>query len=270
MNPTLKSNEIRKGYADCSDGQIHYRFQAGEEGKTPIVCLHQTASSSAMYEKVFPRLSGLGPLIALDTPGFGGSFDPQDTPSIRQYADWLLEACDNLGIDEFHVLGHHTGACLLAEMAAAHPERIKSAMMIGPVPLTPEESESWRGHFRKPLSPDSNGAYLKQTWDSLVEGANHDIELHHREVLDTLRAYTGRFKTYSAVWDQDFTALYKKISCPILLMCAEDDVLWPYFERAQTMRPDAIAATIRGANFEPDLDPDGVSDNVRKFLAGIE
>lgn len=261
---------IKKGYVDCAAGQIHYRSQAGDGGKTPIVCLHQTASSSAMYEKVFARLTGLGSMYALDTPGFGGSFDPDNTPTIRQYAEWLLEACDNLSIGEFHVLGHHTGGCLLAEMAVAHPKRVKSTMMIGPVPLTAEERESWRGHFPAPLSPDADGAYLKETWDSLVEGASHDLELHHREALDTVRAYMGRFKTYSAVWDQDFAALYEKIACPILIMCAKDDVLWPYFERAQTMRPDAVAAIVKGANFEPDLDPDGVSDNVRKFLAKIE
>ncbi len=262
-------NVIKKGYVDCVAGQIHYRFKTGEENKTPIVWLHQTASSSAMYEKVFSRLTGLGAMYALDTPGFGGSFDPDNTPIMRQYAEWLVQACDNLGIGEFHVFGHHTGGCLLAEMAVAHPERVKSAMMIGPVPLTKEEREGWRGHFPTPLSPNKDGAYLKQTWDSLVEGANHDIELHHREVLDTLRAYMGRYNTYNAVWDQDFVALYEKITCPILIMCAKDDVLWPFFERAQTMRPDAVAAIIKGANFEPDLDPDGVSENVRKFLASI-
>lgn len=261
--------EIRKAYTDCSAGQIHYRFQAGDESQTPIVWLHQTASSSAMYEKVFSRLTEFGPMYALDTPGFGGSFDPEGTPNMRQYADWLLEACDSIGIGQFHVLGHHTGGCLLAEMAVAHPQRVKSAMMIGPVPLTAEECEDWRGHFPVPLSPTPDGAYLKDTWDSLVEGASHDISLHHREALDTLRAYMGRYNTYNAVWDQDFMALYEKITCPILIMCAEDDVLWPYFERAKTMRTDAVAAVIKGANFEPDLDPDGVSENVRKFLMSI-
>ena len=264
----MAGSAIRKGYVDCSSGQIHYRYQQHSGESTPIVWLHQTASSSAMYEKVMSRLSDLGTMYALDTPGFGGSFDPEDMPTMRQYADWLLEAIDALGIEDFHVFGHHTGACLIAEMAVANPNRVKSAMMIGPVPLTAEERESFREHFSTPMSPNVDGAYLKQTWDYLVElGAHHDLELHHREVLDTVRAYMGRFKAYSAVWDQDWVALYKQMSCPMLIMCAEDDVLWPFFARAQEMRPDAIAAKIGGANFEPDLDPDGVAENVREFLS---
>ena len=265
----MTANGIKKGYVDCSAGQIHYRYQLDSSDSTPIVWLHQTASSSAMYEKLMLRLNGLGSMYALDTPGFGGSFDPIEMPNMRQYADWLMEAVDDLGVGDFHVFGHHTGACLLAEMAVAHPTRVKSAMMIGPVPLTAEEREGFREHFSTPMSPNVDGAYLKQTWDYLIElGANHDLELHHREVLDTVRAYMGRFKAYSAVWDQDFVALYKKMSCPMLIMCAEDDVLWSFFGRAQQMRPDAMAATIKGANFEPDIDPDGIANHIRRFLAG--
>ena len=72
---------------------------------------------------------------------------------------------------------------------------------------------------------------------------------------------------YTAVWKQDWTAAYEKISCPLLLLCAEDDVLYPFFERAQMLRSDAKAVTIRGANFEPDLDAGSVVSAIRKFLA---
>ena len=263
----MTTNGIRKAYADCDGGQIHYRYSDRDADGTPIVWFHQTASSSAMYESVMTRLAGARPMFALDTPGFGGSFDADGMPDMPQFAAWLEQAIDDIGIGEYHAFGHHTGACLVAELAVRAPDRVKSAMMIGPVPLTRHEREEFRQHFSTPMAPDADGAYLKQTWDYLVGlGAHHTLELHHREVLDTVRAYMGRYKAYSAVWDQDFTALYAKLTCPILILCAEDDVLWPFFERAQTQRPDAIAATIKGANFEPDLDPDGVADNVRQFL----
>ena len=72
------------------------------------------------------------------------------------------------------------------------------------------------------------------------------LDLMHREVLDTVRAHQGRFLTYSAVWDQDFTALFEQIDAPLLLMCAEKDVLWPFFERACDMRTDAQSVTVGG------------------------
>jgi len=41
---------IRKGYVDTSGGQCHYRYIEGQG--TPIVFLHQTPSSSLMFEKL--------------------------------------------------------------------------------------------------------------------------------------------------------------------------------------------------------------------------
>jgi pimeloyl-ACP methyl ester carboxylesterase len=259
---------IRKGYADTSGGQVHYHKAGG--GGVPIVFLHQTASSGKMYYDVMERLEGRA-MYALDTPGFGGSFEAGDMPSMPQYASWLAEAVESIGLNEYHLFGHHTGACLAAEICSAHPERVNTCMMIGPVPLTKAEREEFRKHFSTPFSPDAEGAYLKTTWDYLGDlGANSDLELHHREFIDTCQAYMGRFKAYSAVWDQDFTEVFKKISCPLLLMCAPDDVLVAYLDRAREIMPNAEALPLQGANFEPDQDPDGTASAIRKFLDGHE
>jgi pimeloyl-ACP methyl ester carboxylesterase len=257
---------IQKGYANIAAGQIHYRRLHGPG--IPVVCLHQTASSGAMWVKAMHGMSGERDFIALDTPGFGGSFDPPQTPtSMGCYAEWLLEALDALGIGQFHILSHHTGACIAVEMTARQPERIVSVAMIGPVPLTPAECEEFKKHYSSPMSPTANGDYLNTTWEYLrTLGAHGDLALHHREVVDTLRAYMGRFMAYSNVWRQDFTTPFKAIKVPVLLMCAQDDVLWPFFGRAKEMKPGADSAVLKGANFEPDLDPDGVVAAYRGFL----
>ncbi len=56
----------------------------------------------------------------------------------------------------------------------------------------------------------------------------------------------------------------------MLLLCARDDVLWPYFERAQGLRPAAVAVELWGANFEPDLDAPGTVAAIEGFLAGLK
>lgn len=258
---------ITKGYANIPAGQVHYRSLGGPG--VPVVCLHQTASSGAMWIKVMEQMHGERAFLAPDTPGFGGSFDPQQTPpSMFTYAAWILEALDALGVGQMHLLGHHTGACIAAEIAVRHPERVLSCAFIGPVPLTQEERDEFRKHYRTPFSPDGAGNYLKTTWGYLAGlGADADLDLHHREVVDTVRAYMGRFMAYSNVWDQDWTALYKAMTCPILVMCARDDVLFPFFERAREIRPEVDSALLQGANFEPDLDPEGVVAAYRAFLA---
>jgi pimeloyl-ACP methyl ester carboxylesterase len=261
---------ILKGYANIAAGQVHYRRLHGPGA--PVVCLHQTASSSAMWIKVMERMRGERSFLALDTPGFGGSFDPVDVPaSMTVYANWILEALDALGIGQFHVLSHHTGACIGMELAAQHPERVASLAMIGPVPLTLEERNEFKKHYSTPFSPTADGSYLKTTWDYLQGlGAHADLALHHREIVDTVRAYMGRFMAYTNVWRQDFTTPFKAARLPMLLMCASDDVLYPFFERAKQLRPDADAALLKGANFEPDLDPEGVVAAYRTFLRKLD
>lgn len=257
---------ILKGYANIGAGQIHYRRLHGPG--LPVICLHQTASTGAMWVKVMERMAGERPFIALDTPGFGGSFDPpQLPPSLGTYAEWLLEAIDALGVGQFHLLTHHTGACIAGEITSRQAERVASVAMIGPTPLTEAERNEYKKYYSTPFSPTADGAYLKTTWDYLGGlGAHGDLQLHHREVVDTVRAYMGRYMAYTNVWRQDWVPLFKAMKMPILLMCAEDDVLWPFFGRAKEMRPDADSAVLKGANFEPDLDPDGVVNAYRAFL----
>lgn len=259
---------IHKAYTDLALGQLHYRAAPGTG--TPVVYLHQTASSSVMWQKVMERLAGREPLYALDTPGFGGSFDPPGMPTMDDYAGWVHEAIESLGIERAHVVGHHTGSCIGVEVAARWPERVASLSMIGPVPLTQEERDEFRKISLDPFEPDAKADYLKTTWEYLEHlGANADLALHHRELVDTTRAYWGRFQAYSAVWDQEFSDAYRKVRCPLHILCATDDVLYPFFKRAQEMRPDAVAVELRGANFEPDLDPDGTAEALRRFLDGL-
>lgn len=257
---------ITKGYADTRNGQIHYRRCGPGEG-TPLVFLHQTASSSKMYEKVMALLEGEYPMVALDTPGFGGSYDPPEYPDLPYYVAVLLEALDDLGVGDFHLFGHHTGACIGVEMAVKVPDRVETLMMIGPVQLTQDERDELRKHFSSPFAPQADGAHLMQTWEYLADlGADASLELHHRELVDTVRAWKGRAQAYATVWDQDFPALFARVKCPVLIMCSADDVLWAYFDRAKAARPDAKAVVLRGANFEPDLDAEGTANAIRAFL----
>lgn len=257
---------IRRHYVDTREGQVHYR-SSGRKGGVPIVFLHQTASSGAMWEAIMGKLEAEYEMYALDTPGFGGSYDPEDVPSIAYYTDVLMDAVNGIGIADFHVVGHHTGACMAVEMAAGWPDRVKTLSLFGPVQLTREEREEFRKHFSGPIAPTANGDYLLKTWKYISDlGGTENLDLHHREVVDMLRAWRGRAMTYKVVWDQDFPAFYAKTTCPNLIMAARDDVLWPYLDRAKKDHPSAEMVELRGANFEPDLDAPGSARSIRDFL----
>ena len=257
---------IRKGYVDAGGGQVHYRHRPGQG--TPVVCLHQTASSSAMFEAVMRRWPGPEPLYALDTPGFGGSYEPDGQPTMAEYGRVLLDATRALGLERMHLFGHHTGACIAIEMADAAPERTASLAMIGPVTITRDEAAMFKSVYPKDFRIQVDGSHLRKMWDYVAEiGGNSTPELHHREFVDTARAWAGHIRVYSAIWDQDFIALYQRVKVPLWIACSPNDVLWPIFPRAKELRPDAIAVELGGSNFQTDEVPEQVVAALAAFYA---
>ena len=261
---------MRLDYVDTSLGQIHYRHKKGSSNHAPIVCLHQTASSAAMFEKFAAAYNGPESIYAIDTPGFGGSFDPLNTPTMSEYGDTILEAIKGLGYEKVHLFGHHTGASIAIEIANNNPENVSSLMMIGPVVLTAEERTLFGQVYPKPFEPKADGSHLKIMWDYVESiGGNSSLDLHHREMVDTARAWQGHIKMYQKIWDQDFSVMYQNISVPMLIMCAEKDILWPMFDRAKEMRPDAVAKVIPGTNFEPDEAPLETAEAIKSYLVDL-
>ena len=103
---------VRRDYLDLASGQLHYRT-AGDRANSPLLLLHQSPSSSVMYESLMARLARDFYLVAPDTPGFGNS-DPlpgtADTIDIADYARVIEAFASALGMTPCAVFGHHTGA----------------------------------------------------------------------------------------------------------------------------------------------------------------
>jgi haloalkane dehalogenase len=257
---------IKKAYVDTPHGQVHYRC-AGTGSGPPIVFMHQNVSSSSMFQRTLEALEEDYRLVAIDAPGFGGSYDPAHFRDLSEMTALMTEAIDCLGIGEFHACGQHTGAAFAVEMAVRSPQRTKTVTLIGPLLLTDEERRWYREHFKGSAAPDADGQYLSETWEYLkVNGAGANLDNQHEEMWQALRAWRARAWTYDCVWDFDFETYFKQVSCPMLLMAAQDDVLYPGFKRAAAARPDADTAVLKGGNFEPNLDADGTSAAIRGFL----
>ena len=86
---------MRRHYMDYEGGQLHYRQAeplSGAPRGTPIVCLHQTPTSSLEFEPLMRELATDRLVIALDTPGYGGSDGPDGPQGIDFYASILAAA----------------------------------------------------------------------------------------------------------------------------------------------------------------------------------
>lgn len=261
---------INKAYVDISAGQIHYRVVAGSG--IPLVFLHRTPASSATFEQMMIGMAGDRPIYALDTPGFGGSFDPAGSPSVTDYRDWLIEAIDGLNIEAFHLFGHHTGTHLATEIAAKLADRTRSLMLNGVAYLTADERKQFHEMVADSVPPDPDGRYLIETWQ-VIRGlfAEFDPELVHREFVGAMRAMQGRDQAFAAIWNQDYPAVMAKVICPMFVMSAEDDFFVPYMERVKEAHPETRIAVLGPAKVaSPELGTDESVKVVREFLADVE
>lgn len=209
-------------------------------------------------------------LIALDTPGFGGSFDPLEPYEIGQLARWIAEAVENLGLFEVHLVGHHTGASIASELAHNH-DWVRSVAMIGPPAFSDEDRDTLPKTFSKTFELSHDGSHLLDIWRYLNSvGASRNLDLQHREFLDTSRAYRSRAQVSSAVCKHDFRGQLIRIRQPLALLCAADDILFAAWSAAIAQRPDAFSRILSGGNFEPDLDALGCANALEDFWRDIE
>ncbi|WP_280402255.1 alpha/beta fold hydrolase [Nocardia carnea] len=154
---------VRFGYADTSFGQLHY----AEEGSGPVLLLlHQTPRSWDEFRELIPLLAPGHRVIAMDMVGFGASAALPAPQTIEAFAAGAWALLDALGIARAAVLGHHTGAAVALEMAAADPSRV-DALILSSCPWT--DSAYRAGHAgggavdRAERSPD--GRHLRTLWD---------------------------------------------------------------------------------------------------------
>ncbi len=263
--PRHGSQAVHCGYADTAWGQVHYRVVAG--CAPAVVFLHQTASSSASFRFLLESLRLPNRLIALDTPGFGGSFDPPGWPSVGRYAAYAMAALDAMRVGRFHVFGHHTGANVAGEIALRYPRRVRSVTMLGPVPMDATERRAFRRALDQPIRPRADGGHLLQNWAYAFDhNPGCDPALLHGEVTSMLRAWRARPQAYRAVSFHDCPSVIRRIRVPLLLMSAPGDYFHSRFAEVCALRPDAATAIVQGDNFQPLRDPQGVARALERFL----
>ncbi|MDW8325273.1 MAG: alpha/beta hydrolase [Anaerolineales bacterium] len=257
---------IRRGYADTPWGQVHYRTCGAGR---PLVLLHQTASSSAMYEALMPLLPGR--VLALDTPGFGQSFAPEEPLTIPFCAKVLRAALQELGVTECDLFGHHTGAAIAVEMAHSAPGFVGRLILSGPPLLSPEQKAMLKAGL-KPFVIDEAGAHLTAVWERLRRrDPALPLEIVHRETLLTLTAGARALETYEAVFAQDFAGQLAALEIPVLVMAGEHDSLRASLEPAYALLRHGQRRVIPGGTtYVCDRQPQAVAEIIREFLAMAE
>lgn len=245
MRPDLVM--IRRGYITLACGsQIHYR-RCGEPAAPTLVLLHQTPSTSQMYEALMLALSDQFDMIALDTPGFGQSDGLDGEFSIAGAAAQLAEAVGKLHIGPVFWFGHHTGAALALQVATDAAEQVAALAMSGPC-LLDQSLRERLPQVAAPFAVAADGSHLNEVWNRMRgKDADADLSIIQREACAGLLAGEAYPQAYKSVVELDTQAQLKALQCPTLVFAGTEDPLYGQLADAHALLANGQKAEIPGA-----------------------
>jgi pimeloyl-ACP methyl ester carboxylesterase len=213
---------VYRNFVHTPEGQIH--CATAGKGK-PVLLLHQTPRSWDEYRDVLPILGTRYWAIAMDTLGFGDSYQPRSPASIELYARGVIQLLDGLSIERASVVGHHTGGAVAVEVAAEYPQRVEK-LILSSTPYVDSENRELR-KTRPPIDevevkPD--GYHLTELWQRRMPFYPKDRpDLLTRFVRDALGVLDRVEEGHRAVNKYQMEAKVPLIQAATLVLAGTED-----------------------------------------------
>jgi pimeloyl-ACP methyl ester carboxylesterase len=280
------ANEISLSTPHLRLAAKHWRSDNG----SPVLGLHGWLDNANTFDRIAPLLPELN-LVSLDLPGHGKS-DHRPAGVRYHYTDYLDEvmaAADDLGWEQFTLLGHSMGAGIGCLAASAFPDRIQRLILIEGLGAVTGDLEEVPGFLRRSVKAMKPKAISKRSTHKdfrvliRARAAAGKIKKDSAEIL--MRRSVGRDgdgyrwlsdQRLKRPYPQYFTndvmlAFLKAITAPVLLITGEDGTLRKrsYFQsRCEVIRR-LQTVTLPGHHHLHLDDPAPVAAAVNRFIESV-
>ena len=112
--------------------------ESGVADGPDYVLVHGLGMAHEYWNGLADVLEASGTVYALDLPGFGDAPEPPSPLSMAESGELVAELLVAEGIDHPVLIGHSTGAQVVSETAARHPDLVDRIVLIGPT-VNPRE-----------------------------------------------------------------------------------------------------------------------------------
>lgn len=230
--------------------KIELQIRDNEKDGEPIIFLHYGGSNLMMWEPIVPYFQEKYRIILVDLRGHGKSDIPETGYHIDEMSSDIIGVMHYLKLEKAHIVGSSLGAEVGISLAANYPEKAISVICEGATYSEYGPFGIWEGSLEKfeehvssqqekriksedPIYPsiealvNNNRASFEDSglWNQYTEA----IERYSARKIGDGQYSDGMGKKQwvdymSHYWFYRFEDYYRKISCPILLLPAEEEV----------------------------------------------
>ncbi|MDX7952569.1 alpha/beta hydrolase [Lichenihabitans sp. Uapishka_5] len=242
-------------------------------GPIRVVVAHGWMGDHHLFDDMLPLIDEDRFSFAFfDCRGYGIRADAQGGMTVEDVARDVVTCADAQGWHDFHVLGHSMGAMAAQRLMVDHPDRLRSAILVAPVPASGAKiDDARRSLLREAMASRPARRNLIDVNTGRIRDDGWLDRLLDMSISSTTPAC---LEAYMASWTgTDFAAEAMGNATPVVVVIGELDPGAPV-ERIQASvmasYPNAQMVRIEGCGHYPMLeDPERLYQAVASFASAV-
>jgi 3-oxoadipate enol-lactonase len=246
------------GYAETGGGE-----------PTPIVFLHGVGSDKSVWSPQIDHFGKTRRAVAFDYPGYGES-DPAPEGTTRDaFAEAILSAMSELGVERAHICGLSLGGVVAIAMHHVAPERCASLILADTFAVHPEG----RAIYERSLAGSRDLSAMAEARVDVLIAQPADPAVRSEVVTTMSRIDPAAYRIGArAVWLADQRDRAGAIRIPALVLVGDQDLVTPVdlSDELVDLIPESRMQVIAGAGHLSNLErPDEFNRIVEEFISGL-
>jgi pimeloyl-ACP methyl ester carboxylesterase len=264
MTTTLGQNETK-----IAVGGAEVQMFSGGSGP-PLVYLHG-AGGNAGWQPYHENLSQRYTVYAPSQPGFNGTPRPAWVSTISDVAHFNLEMIQELGLQQYILMGSSMGGWLAAEMAAMNHQSLRGLVLIDAAGIRPVDGEIAEIFM---VSAQVRAGQRFYDTSQVPNSENYTREMTTEEALvdHSNREMASRLCWKPYLNNPSLPHYLKKVTTPALIVWGKQDAIIPVEcgELYDQALPNSTLRVIDHCGHLPQIEkPQEFATVVNEFLSGL-
>lgn len=243
-------------------GTLTHYHDLHSDSSPVILLLHGWGQNSSHWLPLVDRLDPRFRYFLLDLPGFGSTASLPGTPSLPEYAAFVLDFIAKKQLKSVILFGHSFGGQLAVYLAANHPEMFSHLILLSPSAVRrtgmPVRLKSSLLHSLKSLFIFFPSILRRPLYRLLVSSDYAATSSANRQV-------------FTRIIKEDLTSLLPQIPHPVYILWGDNDTAIPNTSRLiASLVPDAYLYVLYNSDHNPHLtNPDALVAILNHLLEKI-